>query len=236
MLGRLLTLITAAAFGLLAPAATLSLLAPAAASAAPRDIAATHTYIQANYALARAVDARIASTQASIMERTEQFGRECGNVGAGSPQNEDAQKLSYEVAGALWSVSFGANAGPIHTFARAVKPLRWSSPKLTGLARAYAGSLLGLATLHLPDLCGDVRAWSASGFHTVPPATLRFDARVENLEPRTIAPRLLAPYESPADRGALTRTTHLESQLEANEFEVGFDDWTSLLGTLGLKQ
>jgi hypothetical protein len=215
---------------------TVALLAAAAASATPRDIAATHTYIQANYALARAVDARIASTQADIMNRTEQFGRECPNAGAGSPQDEEAQKLSYEAAGALWSVSFGANAGPVRAFARAVKPLRWSSPRLTRIAQSYARSLLGLATLKTPDLCSDVRAWSGSGFHTVPASTLRFDGRVEALEPHAIPPRLLAPYEGSGDRGALARTTHLESQLEANEFEVGFDDWTSLLNLVGLKQ
>lgn len=217
-------------------AATVALLAPATASATPQDTASTHTYIQANYALARAVDARIASTQADIMNRTEQFGRECPNAGAGSPQDEEAQKLSYEAAGALWSVSFGANASQIRTFARAVRPLRWSSAKLTRMAQSYARSLLGLATLKTPDLCADVRTWSASGFHTVPASTVRFDERVEGLEPHTISPRLLAPYESPGDRGALARTTHLESQLEANEFEVGFDDWTSLLNVVGLKQ
>jgi hypothetical protein len=216
--------------------ATASATPYATASAAPRDVAATHAYIQANYALARAADARIASTQASILSRTEQFGRECGKVGAGSPQNEESQKLSYEAAGALWSVSFGANAGPIRAFVRAVKPLRWSNPKLTRIAGSYARSLLGLATLPLPDLCGDVRTWSAGGFRTIPTTTLRFDGHVESIEAHTISPRLLAPYESPADRGALARTTHLESELEANEFEVGFDDWTSLLDTLGLKQ
>ncbi len=227
MPGRLTTLTAAVA---------LALLAPAAAGAAPRDVAATHAYIQANYALARTVDTQMASTQGDILNRTEQFGRECPNAGAGSQQDEEAQKLSYEAAGAIWAVSFGANAKPIRAFARAVKPLRWSNAKLTRTARSYAKTLIALATLKTPGLCADVRAWSASGFHKVPASTLRFDAIVEGLEPRTIPPRLLAPYESAGDRGALARTTHLESQLEANEFEVGFDDWTSLLNVLGLKQ
>ncbi len=220
----------------LTAAVTLALLPPAAAGAAQRDVAATHAYIQANYTLARAVNAQIASTQGDILNRTEQFGRECPNVGAGSLQDEEAQKLSYEAAGAIWAVSFGANARPIRAFARAVTPLLWSNPKLTRTARSYAKGLLGLATLKTPGLCADVRAWKASGFHAVPASTLRFDAIVEGLEPRTISPQLLAPYVSAGDRGALTRTTHLESELEANEFEVGFDDWTSLLNVLGLKQ
>lgn len=211
-------------------------LAPACALATPQDIASTHAYIQANFALARTADAGIASTQASILRRSRQFGRECRNIGAGSLQNEESQKLSYEVAGALWSVSFGANAAPIRAFVRAVTPLRWSSSKLTRIAQGYARSLRQLATLPTPDLCGDIRAWSASGFHTIPATTLRFDSHVESIEGHTIPPRLLAPYERPTDRGALARTTQLESELEANEFEVGFDDWASLLNTLGLQQ
>jgi hypothetical protein len=211
-------------------------LTPATASATARDIASTHAYIQANFALARAGEAQIASTQGSIERRTRQFGRECRNIGAGSLQNEEAQKLSYEAAGAVWSISYGANAGPIRAFARAVKPLRWSNAKLTRIAQGYAQSLLQLATLPLPDLCGDVRAWKATGFQTVPASTLRFDAHVESIEGHSIPPRLLAPYEQPADRGFLARTTRFEADLEHLEFETGIEDWLTLLETLGLQQ
>jgi hypothetical protein len=227
MLGRPIT----------AVAAVLALgLAPATASATPRDMAATHAYIQANFALASASEARIGSTQTSIERRTRQFGHECRNVGAGSPQDEEAQKLSYEAVGAVWAVSYGANAGPIRAFARAVRPLRWSNAKLTRIAQGYAQSLRELAALAMPDLCGDTRAWKASGFQTVPATTLRFDEHVESIEGHSIPPRLLAPYEQPTDRGTLARTTRMEADLEHLEFETGIEDWLSLLDTLGLKQ
>jgi len=211
-------------------------LAPAGAIASSADVAATHAYIQANYALARAAEAEAGGTQASVVLLKQRFGRECPNVGAGSPQNEESQKLSYEAAGALWSAGYGANAGPIRAFARKVKPLRWSNPKLTRIAQSYARSLLELATLALPDLCGDVRAWTASGFKTVPAATTSLDRRAEGIETKTIPPRLLAPYEQPADRGILARTTRLETKLLQTETVVGFSDWDLVLGTLGLNQ
>jgi hypothetical protein len=221
------------ALGLALAAASL---APATASAAARDVASTHAYIQANYALARASEALLASTQANIERRTRQFGRECPGVGVGSPQDEEAQKLSYEAAGAVWSLSYGAAAGPIRAFARAVKPLRWSHAKLTRIAQGYAKSLQQLAALPLPNLCGDARAWSASGFKTVPATTLRFDAHVESIQGHSIPARLLAPYEQPGDRGALARTTRLEADLEHLEFETGVEDWIALLDAVGLKQ
>ena len=211
-------------------------LAPATASATPRDIASTHAYIQANFALARATEARIGITQTSIERRTKQFGRECHDVGVGSPQDEEAQKLSYEAVGAVWSVSYGSDAGPIRAFARAVKPLRWSNAKLTRIAQGYAKSLQQLAALPMPDLCGDARAWRASGFQTVPATTLRFDAHVESIEGHSIPARLLAPYEQAADRGTLARTTRLEADLEHLEFEAGVEDWMALLDAVGLKQ
>ena len=233
MLVRAMKTLAVLALSLAAAAASL---APASAKATPRDIASTHTYIQANYKLAQASESRLVSTQASIERRTRKFGRECPGVGVGSPQDEEAGKLSYEAVGAVWSISYGADAGPIRAFARAVKPLRWSNAKLTRIAQGYAQTLLQLATLPLPNLCGDARAWRASGFQTVPATTLRFDAHVESIEGHSIPARLLAPYEQPGDRGALARTTRMEADLEHLEFEAGVEDWIALLDAVGLKQ
>jgi hypothetical protein len=216
--------------------ALLLALAPGIAPAAPLDVASTHAYIRANFAFAQASEARLGVAQAASVHMIERFGRQCRNAGAGSPQDEEAQKLSYEAAGALWSATYGADARPIRAFVRAVRPLRWSNPTLTRRAHAYAKSLHELATLPVPDLCGDVHAWSASGFQTVPATTVRFDRHVESIEGHTIAPRLLAPYEQPSDRVILERTTRLETTLEHAETITGFDDWDSLLETLGLNQ
>jgi hypothetical protein len=217
-------------------AVLLLALAPAAVPAASLDATSTHTYIAANYTFVQASDARVRAAQADIIGLIHRFKRECPKVGAGAPQNEEAQKLSYEVAGAIWSVAYGADAGPIRAFIRAVRPLRWSNPALTRAARGYARSLHELASLPVPDLCGDVHAWSTSGFRIVAATTTRFDLHVESIEGHSIAPRLLAPYERPSDRSILERTTRLETKLEHVETVTGFNDWGSLLETLGLNQ
>ncbi len=211
-------------------------MAPATAIATPQDVASTHAYIQANYAFARATEAKVGAAQAKIEALNQKLGRECPHVAAGSPETEESQPLSYEVVVALWSVSYGTDAGPIRTFVDTVRRLRWSDHRLTHIAQSYATGLHEMATLPMPDLCGDVRAWTASGFKTVPAATTSLDRRAEGIETKTIPPRLLAPYEQPADRGILARTTRLETKLLQTETVVGFSDWDLVLGTLGLNQ
>jgi hypothetical protein len=209
---------------------------PVQAIATPQDIAATHAYIQANYALARASVATIGPAQAKIERLNRKLRGECPHAGAGALQNEASQPMSYEVAVALWSVAYGAAAGPIRTFVGVVRKLRWSDHRITHTAQNYASSLSELATLPLPDLCAEVRAWKASGFQMIPATTARLVRRVEAIEPQTIPPRLLAPYERGADRAILARTTRLETKLTATEFTLGFNDWDLLLETLGLNQ
>ncbi|MFZ1155360.1 MAG: hypothetical protein WAN93_10695 [Solirubrobacteraceae bacterium] len=210
--------------------------APATANATSRDVASTHAYIRANYAFTRATEAKVKVAQANIEAVTRKLGQQCPMVGAGSPQNEESQHLSYEVVVALWSTSFGADAGPIRTFAAAVKRLQWSNHRLTHIAQSYATDLHELATLPLPDVCGDVLAWKGSDFKVVPATTTELDRRVEEIEPKTIPPSLLARYELPADERMLASTTHLEKKLEQTETVVGFNDWDLALEALGLNQ
>jgi hypothetical protein len=204
--------------------------------ATPRDVASTHAYIRANYAFTRATEAKVKVAQANIEAVTQKLGQQCPKVGAGSPQNEESQHLSYEVVVALWSSSFGTDAGPIKTFAKAVRRLGWSDHRLTRIAQVYATDLLELATLPMPDVCGDVLAWKATDFKVVPSATTQLDRRVEEIEPKTIPPSLLARYMQPADRGILTATARLETKLQRTETVVGFNDWDQALETLGLNQ
>jgi hypothetical protein len=226
MLGRTIMVVAVLACGMV----------PATALATQRDIASTHTYIRANYAFARATEAKVKAAQNNILALNRQFGQKCPKVGAGSPQNEESQHVSYEVVVALWSASFGTDAGPIKTFGNAVKGLRWSNHKLVHIAQSYANGLRELATLPTPDICGDVLAWKSTDFKTVPTSTTQLDRRVEAIEPKTIPPSLLAPYVRPADKSILAATTRLESKLERTETVVGFNDWDLALETLGLNQ
>jgi hypothetical protein len=209
---------------------------PAAALATPSDVAATHAYIQANYAFTRATEGQVAPGQAKIEAFNRMLAGRCPHVGAGSPEDEAAQPLSYEVAVALWSIAYRFDAGPIRAFVNAVEHLRWSDHRLTRMAQSYASGLHELAGLPMPDLCADVAAWKASGFKTVPAVTTSLDRRVEAIETKSLPASLLARYERPQDKGLEAQIVRLETKLEHTETVVGFSDWDLVLETLGLNQ
>ena len=210
--------------------------APARALASAGDVAATHAYIQANYALNRASVSLIKRGEARIQAYNGRLARECPKAGAGSPVTEVSQPMSYEVAVALWAIAYGTAGAPIRTFVAAVKPLHWTNPRLTRIARNYATSLHELSTLPLPDLCSDVRAWTASGFQAAPANVAALDKRLEAIEGESIPARLLAPYERGSDAGLAARTRGLEVKLAENEFMVGQTDLIEVTQTLGLPE
>jgi hypothetical protein len=210
--------------------------APAQAIATPGDIAATHAYVQANYALARASVSRIGAGQAQIERLNSELSHQCPGAGSGSPENEASQPLSHEVVVALWSLSYGADAGPVGTFVKAVGGLRWSDPRITRGVHRYATSMHELATLPLPKLCEDIRSWKASGFQVVPTTTLDLDQHEEAIDSEVVSPRLFARFERGGDASTLARTTRLETRIEENEFLVGQKDWLQMLETLGLNE
>ncbi len=210
--------------------------APANAAGAPRDMSSTRAYLLANYSFLRTVRAKEHTVNMNIAKLNQTFAEQCPSVGMGAPQNEAAQHMSYEVAGALWFTLYHTDAKAVQTFVQAVKPLRWSNSAITRIAHGYIISLHELAALTMPDLCGDVRTWSSGGFKTVPASTIQFDRHLEAIEGKSIPAHLLAPYEQPADRSLAARTARLETQLEHAETLVGFDDWNRLLETLALNQ
>ena len=87
----------------------------------------------------------------------------------------------------------------------------------------------------MPNLCADVRAWTASRFSAIPPNVAQLDKRVEAIEGEPIPPKLLAPFERGADASVAARTRGLEHKLAENEFVVGQDDWIEVTETLGLQ-
>jgi hypothetical protein len=226
MRGSIATILAVLAFGV----------AAATAMATPQDLASTHAYIRANYALNRATQAKVKAAQTSIEAVIHKLGQECPKLGAGSPQNEESQHLSYEVVVALWSASYTTDAGPIRAFAKTVRRLHWSNPKLTHMAQRYANDLQELAALKTPNVCADVTSWKESGFKAAPASSIRLDQRVEAIEPKAIPSSLLAPYEQPADKAILATTTHIETHLQQIETVEGFNDWDQALETVGLNQ
>jgi hypothetical protein len=208
--------------------------APSPALASSRDVAATHTAIVAGYALARAGVATINVAQAKIESFDRKLAAECLGVGSGTPENEASQPMSHEVAVALWSIAYGSAAGPIKRFATAMRPLRWTSARINRVARSLVANLTALATIPLPDLCGDVRAWKASGFTTIPRHVAELVSRVESLGLPQIPWRLLSRYMRGDDARRVAYIRRAERKIAEAEFVKGQSDWYLVLQTLGL--
>jgi hypothetical protein len=226
MLGRLATVTVVLICGLV----------PAGAGATPRDVASTHAYLRADYAVLHAGVSKWTSDEARVHELDLKIQAECPAVGAGSPQSEEEQKLSTEVVGALWATVYDENARVIQTFAKTVGSLSWSDSAIAHSVRDYTNGLRQMSALTVPDLCADVRTWSAGGFHAAPLDTVRFDRHVEAIEVKEVPQRLLAPYERASDKGLVARIAHLATRYGELEFSRGQSDWNTLLEALALNQ
>jgi hypothetical protein len=212
-------------------------LAPASAKATQQDMAATHTYLTAGYTTLRAAIASMSTVGRSIDQLNRKLASECPDVGAGSPQSEEEQHLSYEVFGALLSTGYHTDAKIVQRFLRTTRSLKWSNNKATRAADSFAASLHELVTLPLPNLCGDVSAWKAGGFKAVPADTIQFDRHVESIEGDLLPlKRLLAPYETQADKALATRDERMYIHLGNLETTLGENWWDMTLETLALNQ
>jgi hypothetical protein len=209
---------------------------PASASAAQRDVDSTQAYLVAAHTALQSVVGKWSSVESGIHQLDVRFHSECPDVGAGSPQSEEEQKLSYEVAGALWATGYHTDIKVVRAFVKAVAPLSWSNPTITRDARRFTKGLQQMAALPVPNLCGDVRAWAAGGYKAVPADTDQYDERVEAIQVKEIPRGLLLPFLPPSDRSLLAQTEHLATRFEELEFERGQIDWNTALETLGLNQ
>jgi hypothetical protein len=217
--------------------ATLAGLAvwPASAAANAADLAATQTYLQANYAFVRYFTSHIPAAKTELASVLAGVRRECPNAAAGSPQEVDSEQLSNEVIGTMVTTVIQHNLPPIRTAVRATAHLRWSNGALTRSIQAYAAKGKVLSSLAVPHLCADVKAWVASRFETLPASTASFAPRFMSV---WVAPGFLPPalsaYETAADRALAHRTAQLEEQwTEFEAFEV--ETWGKIMNALVLQ-
>jgi hypothetical protein len=206
---------------------------PASASAAS-DTAGTQAYIQADYMLATTAASNIHRSESAIFGVLARVRRRCPLAAAASPQNPQSTQLSNEVIGAMVTGAIASDIPAIRRFVSAVGHLRWSSRGLTSEVKTYVSQLRTLSSLSQPDVCADVRSWAASGYRTVPAATVAFDGR---FMPSWVAlgelPPGLARFESGAARSLAHRAELREGQL--SEFEVRrVETWGEIMNALDL--
>jgi hypothetical protein len=207
-----------------------------AAFANSGDVAATGAYIRAGYTTLRIATADLATTRTALVGLTRQITGQCPRAAAGSPQNHDSEQLSNEVVGALTVTAYRTDAGAIATFARAVRGLRWSNRTLTRAVATSATRLRGNSTLAAPDVCGDVEAWVASGFQTLPASAVQFNRRYSavDIEAEEVPLRLFAPYERGDDASLLRHIERFEASIA--EFEASaVKYYAQIMNTLELQ-
>jgi hypothetical protein len=208
----------------------------ASAASSSRDVAATHAYLVADHAILHTAVSNWSAVEASIAKLDARYRGECFHVGMGSPQSEEEQKLSLEVAGALWSVGYRTNASAVRRFLASVGHLSWSNGAIDRSARALIKSLREMITLATPDLCTDVHTWAAGGYKAVPTDVDSYAKHVEAIEINQIPRRLLAPYLHGADVALAAGDERLNRRFEELEFVHGQDQWNRLLEVLALNQ
>lgn len=207
---------------------------PATAGATSQDVASTHTYLVASYRTLHAAVTTWPSVEANIHRLELRLNGECPDIGAGSPQNEEEQNFSFEVAGALWATGYHTDAAIIRPYIHTLRGLTWSKPQITRDDRRLAKGLEELLALRVPDICADVRVWRNDGFGPVPAGVASYGQHAEAIETKEIPRNLLDPYLQPADRSLRVRAERVATRFEELEFTRGQTDWLALLKTVGL--
>jgi hypothetical protein len=213
----------------------LAAVAPTPALAGGGDVASTRAYIQADYALVHVARTNMKTGEAALESLRRGLGAECPRAAAASPENEAAEHLSNEVIGAMSIVFIRADLRAVEGFTQTVGRLHWSNRRLTNKVSSYATKLKAVAGLAMPNVCGDVRAWAAGGYRTLPASTLQFDQQfsAEDVGIGEVPARLLAPYESSTERAVLRRTTRFEQELVDAEARA-VEPWSKILNALDL--
>jgi hypothetical protein len=198
---------------------------PAVARVTASDAAATHAYLEARIVLQRAEVASEPTELQAIGALEAQVKTECLGVLAGAPPHVKGEKTNeseHEVSDEMLSAGFGAAEHVGHPadarFARTVRRLRWSNPRLTKLLRSLAIEQAEQSAIPPPELCPDMKSWVASGYTTVSTSTKQFLHRhsvvssitqieSEPHEPvadifnlNALVARRLKPYEDHADK------------------------------------
>jgi hypothetical protein len=207
---------------------------PASAAADAADLAATQTYVQANYAALRVVISHLAASEAGPLHVLAQVRRECPGAGTGSPQDPESTQMSNEVIGAMVLSAAQPDLQATRAFVHATAGLHWSNRGLTRAIHTYVGDWKTLLGLPAPNLCGDVKAWAASGFHTLPASTVAFVAKfIPAWVGAGFLPARLSSYESAATRAFANRSVMLEERVSEAEARA-VAHWGEIMDTLVL--
>ena len=200
------------------------------------DVATTEAYVRADAALVLAGHRDIPTAHARILALRQRLRSECPGVVAGSPQNEASESLTWELIGAMTIAGYQPGLAAATKFSQAVSKLSWSDASLTRAVRKYTRQGLAQVRTPPPDVCGDLRAWKASGYTTLPATTVHFKQTFfENYVGIGFMPKQLARFVPASQKAIVQRARRYEEALaefEAHEVET----FGAIIDSLGLHQ
>jgi hypothetical protein len=209
----------------------------------PADRAATHDYLAADLARAQVLLASLPARIAAYEAAAARIGSECPGVLAGEPpegppgpqqerqtprQEGEAtrrrvqrESLTRELEVAIAPPITAADKEAEAAFVAASRPLRWSDPAINKGVQNYLALVESLPTPKpAPNVCADMRAWVASGYRSLSPATRALQAAQE-AEPPPPLPRgpivapsaiVLRPFEGAAEKQLLHQIRAVREQ------------------------
>ncbi|HEY2570699.1 MAG TPA: hypothetical protein VGI27_04465 [Solirubrobacteraceae bacterium] len=208
---------------------------PAVALAGSSDVAATRAYIQADYTLVRTAKVNLKTSEAALQRLRRRIAADCPKAATGSPQDTDSEQLSNELVGAMTIAAIGPDVRAVAAFASTVERLHWSNSTLTRKVHSYATRLRTLSVLPAPDVCADVKAWTASRYQRLPASAVRFNSRYYKVEVAVgeVPAKLLAPSEQADERPTLAHAERIEGQLSEAEANAVYT-WGHIMESLAL--
>lgn len=228
-----------------------SLALPGASARPPDNVAATQAYVRARYELYRAIVLSLPESQTAVDGFVNRVVGECPNVLVGAPQGQLSLELGFEEVFLLGRVFVGPDERAGFVYADAVKHLRWTTPELTRLVDGGGAWGRTEAKLGPSDLCADLKAWAASGYHMLSAGTKRLLRRIrtegssepsvsggtgkQNEKSDEAIWRLLGPYETPSVKTLVRSVKQLEARVRNRNVDSVFSASLELSKRLGMK-
>jgi hypothetical protein len=142
------------------------------------DAMATRAYLNARSELDRATAAALPRVSGSGEAFVATIARECPAAAKMARHDAGFDVMSIEATRASAAVMRQANRAAIRQFDHTVAGLRWSDPQLTLLVHGLAIREDAAVNVGVPDLCGELKRWSRSGYRTVPASTERYNSHI----------------------------------------------------------
>ena len=173
-----------------AAAPSLALAARSAAVRSP-DTHTAEAYLRRTHAFDRTALANLAAGTAAAAAWRAMLERECAGVAAGAPdiaalgrgapltaseqlrEIRETAAMTSEIIDGSVVAELAPDRRAALSAARALARLHWSDRRLRRLARLEVAELRAEFATPAPNVCADLRAWAASGFRTLPHATIQ---------------------------------------------------------------